>query len=126
MRILMFAAAAAALTSAPARADPAPPNAAYFADCLAASAAAKAYDRDGRYLRFTCSGLVAQAFFEALGKRPPAVAYEEHPAGANVRFTEKPKKNTDGLDYCREDLTRSAPERYSCVLIYPAGAFLDR
>lgn len=77
-----------------------PPNASYFADCLSSAAAGRSFDRDGRYLRFACYGDVAEAFFEALGHRPPDVAYEEHSPTVVRRFTDKPVKDTIGLDYC--------------------------
>jgi len=106
-------------------AAPAPPNAVFFADCLATAATARSFDRDGRYLRFACYGTTAQTFYEALGRRPPESAYEEQHDGAVFRFTEKPVKDTIGLDYCRRSPTASPAKAFSCVLIYPAGAFLD-
>jgi len=126
MRSLLILGFTVLIRATAAHAESAPPNAAFFADCLADSATAKSYDRDGRYLRFTCQGKTAQAFFEALGRRSPDVAYEEARGQEVLRFTEKPVKDTSGLDYCRRSSGPSASEEFSCVLIYPAGAFLDR
>ncbi|MBA3810817.1 MAG: hypothetical protein H0X27_04060 [Caulobacteraceae bacterium] len=126
MRTLLVGGLLAVVSRGPALAEPAPPNAAYFADCFAGSAAARTFDRDGRYLRFACHGETARVFFEALGRGPPGAAYEERHDGALFRFTEKPVKNTIGLDYCRRSPAGEGAEEYACVLIYPAGAFLDR
>ena len=104
---------------------PAPKNARLYADCLADAAATDSIQRQGRYLLFTCKGAAAERFFDQLGARQPDVAYEETRADGLYRFTERPKKDTAGLDYCR----RQAPEAgggSSCVLIYPAGSFIDR
>ena len=97
----------AAISDAAVFADPAPANANYYAECLSASPHAKSFDRDGRYLRFACYGDGARAFFDALGRRAADVAYEETRNGDVFRFTERPKENVFGLDYCRE--ARHAP-----------------
>lgn len=126
MRTVLIAGLALLFQSTSALAEPAPPNAGFFADCLATAAIARSFDRDGRYLRFACYGPTAKAFYEALGRRPPEVAYEEQHDGAVFRFTEKPVKNPIRLDYCRLSDTALPAQAFSCVLIYPAGAFLDR
>ena len=125
MRTVLIAGLALLIQSPSALADPAPPNAVFFADCLATAATARSFDRNGRYLRFACYGTTAKTVYEALGRRPPELAYEEQHAGAVFRFTEKPMKNTIGLDYCRWSGAALPAQAFSCVLIYPAGAFLD-
>lgn len=107
-------------------ADPAPPNAVYYANCLASSAGGKTFYRSGRYLTFACYGSPAQEFFAALGRRSREVAYEEQHADGVFRFTEKPQKDTGGLDYCRRSAFLRGQQEYLCVLIYAAGSFLDR
>jgi hypothetical protein len=109
-----------------AAADPAPPNASYFANCLASSVAGKTFYRNGRYLTFVCYGYAAQDFFAALGRRPADVAYEEQHADGVFRFTDKPEKDTSGLDYCRRSEYVRGKQEYLCALIYPAGSFLGR
>jgi hypothetical protein len=123
--------AIAGLTASGARAadppsGPAPKNARLYADCLADAAASDSIQRQGRYLLFTCKGGAAERFFDRLGERKPGSAYAETRADGLYRFTETPKKNTDGLDYCRQSSTTAAPPETICVLIYPAGPFLDQ
>ena len=129
MRRTLTGMAAALALSAPvamAQPQPAPPNAELFAGCFAAAAAAHSYVRDGRYLLFTCNGPAAQAFFDHLADRPPGKGYEETRPDGLHRFTERPKKDTSGLDECwRLAAPAAGQPEFGCTLTFPAGAFLD-
>ena len=126
IRTIALALVGSILGFSSATAADAPPNATYFADCLANAANAKSYDRDGRYLHFSCHGNIAKAFFDALGRRAPEDAYEETHDATLYRFTEKPDKDITGLDYCRGPEANGTQTDYICTLIYPAGSFLDK
>ena len=101
-------------------------NAQLFAACFADAAATRSYQRQGRYLLFTCRGAAAQSFFDRLGERAPDVAYEETRPDGVYRFTQRPKKDTTGLDYCRQTPPAAPSSETICVLTFPAGTFLDR
>lgn len=126
--IVIAALAATIAISVPALSKPKPagPNARYFANCLSDSAAHSTYDRDDRYIRFACYGTVAKAFYDALGQRAPGKTYEVVQADRRWRYTEIPKEDTFGLDGCWQSIvSASGEEPYGCMLLYPAGAFLD-
>ena len=104
--------------------SPAPPHADLYLACIAQAASVRSVMRDGRYLILSCAGEPAHNFFDALGARPPKVAYEETRPTGVFRFTERPRKDTVGLDFCSRDLAQ--PEAgYACTLTFPVGSFLD-
>ena len=107
--------------------QPAGPNAHFYTDCMADAAAHSTYDRDARYLRLGCYGAPAKAFFEALGARPPGKTFDTTQGGKHWRFTQIPEKNLYGLDGCWQVVAPSPGEaEFGCLLIYPAGSFLDQ
>lgn len=116
----------AASGAEPSRAPESTNNAPLFAACFGDAAATSSYVRQGRYLLFTCRGAAAQVFYDRLGRRAPDVAYEETRPDGVYRFTERPKKDTTGLDYCRQAPSGAPPVETLCVLTFPAGTFLDR
>lgn len=106
---------------------PAGPNAHFYLDCMANAAAHSTYDRDAGYLRLGCYGAPARTFFEALGARPSGKTYDTTQDGKHWRFTQIPKKDLYGLDGCWQVVAPASGEpEFGCLLIYPAGPFLDQ
>lgn len=103
---------------------PAPPQAKFYADCIAQAASTGAYntERDGGTLRFTCMGSVAKAFFDGLGPRSAEVGSEYVAGGLTWRFSNKLIKNAYGADGC----SRDAAGDYRCVVILNAGEFVNK
>lgn len=137
---LLLALLLALAAPAPAAAQGPPPHARLYAACFADAAAretyavpATGYAASRRYLELTCQGDPARALFEALATRPPAKRHEETKAVAGAaepavtRFTEKPVKDTQGIDWCTRTppATPDGQAAYACTLIYPAGSFLN-
>jgi len=122
--------APAAVTTAPDYApitgDPAPPNARYYADCIAQAAGTGDFRRasDGggdELILFTCIGAPASAFWDALG--PWSVAHDsafEHD-GRSYRSTARVERNMFGVDSC----STAAGTDHRCVITFNAGDFLD-
>lgn len=140
MRLLLAAALALAIAAPAAAQSLPPPHARLYAACFADAAAretyavpAAGYAASRRYLELTCQGDPARALFEALATRPPARRHEETrvlPGAAEpavTRFTEKPVKDTQGIDWCTRTPPAAADGQaaYACTLIYPAGSFLN-
>jgi hypothetical protein len=128
MRRLAFAAALLLLTPAPfahAQPAPAPANARFYADCFADSTANKSYDRNGAYLRFTCYGAAAQAFYEALGPWSGPKGWERTVDGMTYRFTAAVKKDDSGSGVDRCWHAPAGNPVYGCLLVFPAGKFID-
>lgn len=109
--------------------EPAPPQAAFYADCIAQSAAARTYFRDTRadeILRFNCAGDVAQRFFEGLAARSAAEQSEIVDGMRTWRFTNRIQRNTIGLDYCwRDQPNANAEPIYECTVVLNVGPFLE-
>jgi hypothetical protein len=105
---------------APAQGAPAPPQALFYADCMAAAAAAQNYDREENTLRFHCTGAVAQRFYEGLGPWSGAHASELRDGGRMLRLTQRPEHDVSGLDFC----WRSDAGDYGCTVVLNVGEFL--
>ncbi len=128
MRAIALAALALTAATAPqaqAQPAPAPANAKFYADCLADSIASKSYDRNGAYLRFTCYGAAAQAFYEALGPWSGPKGWERTTGGMSYRFTAEVKKEDSGSGVDRCWQAPAGNPAYGCLLVFPAGKFID-
>jgi hypothetical protein len=103
---------------------PATAQAKFYADCIAASAAARDYDleSDGKTLRFKCSGSAAKAFYEGLGPWSARIGSELTGDGRIWRFTVKLQKNPDGIDHCSTD----GAGDYRCVIVLNTGDFVSK
>ena len=88
--------------------QPAPPQAKFYADCIAQASAANTYDREANLIRFNCSGAPAQAFFEGLAAYSAEIGAEHTAEGRIMRFTQKVREGVFGLDYCWQE-TASSP-----------------
>jgi hypothetical protein len=108
---------------------PAPANAAFYADCIAQSAAEHTYFRDTRadeILRFNCAGDVAQRFFDGLAERSAAEQSEMVVGIRTWRFTNRIRRDTIGLDYCwRDQPNANAEPIYECTVVLNVGPFLN-
>ncbi len=71
-------------------------------------------------MRFTCTGDVADRFFEGLGAWSRSVGSEIVDDGSVFRFSRKLIKNSYGVDFC---VDRAGVR--SCVVILAIGAFID-
>jgi len=76
-------------------------------------------DGEGRMIRFTCTGDVAQGLFEALGPRSAGIGSEWVEDGVVHRSTERMQANLYGLDFCR-----SEGSTHACVFNLNLGAFI--
>lgn len=107
---------------------PAPPQAAFYADCIAQSAAEHTYYRDTRMdevLRFNCAGDVARRFFDGLAERSAAQQSEMVVGMRTWRFTNRIQRDTIGLDYCwRDQPNANAEPVYECTVVLNVGDFL--
>lgn len=105
-----------------------PPQAAFYADCIAQSAAGRTYFGDTRLdeiLRFNCSGDVAQRFFDGLAARSAAAGSEMVVGIRTWRFTNAIQRDTIGLDYCwRDQPNANAEPIYQCTVVLNVGSFL--
>ncbi|WGM47413.1 hypothetical protein KOAAANKH_02290 [Brevundimonas sp. NIBR10] len=103
--------------------EPAPPQAAFYADCIAAAAATKSYVKEPgeNFLRFTCTGRVARAFYDALGPWSASQGSEYVVAGRTERFGQRLVENTVGIDSCSTDGTGD----YRCTVVLNVGEFLS-
>lgn len=109
----------------PARDHAAPANAVYFADCFKEAAERGGLKEQNNYLLFVCQGEAARRFYDKLGSVPAKETFSESRGAVTLRYTTKPKKDTDGLDACWQDTAAAGtPAEYGCRLIYPAGPFL--
>ena len=107
----------------------APPQADYYANCIAQSTAAHTYFREERVatlLRFNCDGAVAQRFFDGLGPRSAEVGSELVVGERTWRFTNPIQRDTVGLDYCWRDALAGGPADYQCTVVLNVGEFLER
>lgn len=102
--------------------EPAPPHARYYAECIAASAAAGTFVKEPgqNHLRFTCDGSHAREFYDALGPWSAAAGSEVVTDGRIHRFTQKLMADPVGIDDCSTD---SAGD-YSCTVVLNVGEFL--
>lgn len=99
--------------------QPAPPQARFYADCIAQAAAARTYDREANGIRFQCDGAPAQAFFDGLGAWSAQVGSEIQADGAVWRFSVPIRENPSFVDFCRRE-----GERYACTVVLNVGEFL--
>jgi hypothetical protein len=102
---------------------PAPPRAALYADCIAASVAAGTYahaqDEETDLVVFTCDGRTARAFYEGLAERSAAIGSEFTHTGRTYRSTNRVERDLFGVDWCSTDGTA-----FSCAISLNAGPFL--
>ncbi|WP_395649843.1 hypothetical protein [Brevundimonas sp.] len=100
-----------------------PPQARHYADCIAAAAAAKTYVKEPgqNHLRFTCTGPVAHAFYDALGAWSAAQLSEYAVYGRTERYAQRLVRDTVGIDSCS---TEGASD-YSCTVVLNVGEFLS-
>ena len=103
--------------------EPVPPQAAFYADCIAAAAAAKTYVKEPgqNFLRFTCTGPVARTFYDALGPWSALQGSEYVVAGRTERFGQRLIENTVGVDSCSTD----GAGDYRCTVVLNVGEFLS-
>lgn len=101
------------------------PHALLYADCIRLAAAAGHYrqviDGGDELLLFTCSGSIAQAFWDALGPDSAAMDTGWEQDGRRYRSTAKVQQNLIGVDYCTVD---ASGDDAQCVLTFNAGDFL--
>ncbi|MDB5469199.1 MAG: hypothetical protein JWR84_759 [Caulobacter sp.] len=110
----------------PARDQAAPPNAVFFSDCFRDASERGNLKSQNRYLLFSCQGEVAKRFYDKLGTLPATATFSETKGSVTLRYTTKPKKDTDGLDACWQDTQAAGTEfECGCRLIYPAGPLID-
>jgi hypothetical protein len=106
----------------------APPQARFYADCIAQSAAQQTYFREERndeVLRFNCTGAVAERFYAGLAERAAAERSEMVVGMRTWRFTNRIQRDTIGLDYCLRDAPNPNGEPvYQCTVVLNVGGFL--
>ena len=102
----------------------APPQARFYADCIAQAAETGAYntERDGGTLRFTCTGEVAKTFYNGLQKRSADVGSEYVADGLTWRFSNRLIKDSYGVDGC----SSNGAGVYQCVVILNTGEFINQ
>ena len=105
--------------------QPAPPQARFYADCIAQAAETRAYDKepDADLLRFTCTGEVARAFWDGLDGWSTEIDSRLEGEGRRWRFTQKLERNPWGVDHCSTDTSGGDPR---CVVVLNVGEFLSR
>lgn len=108
----------------PAAGEPAPPQAQFYADCIAQAAQTRQYDREGNTLRFQCSGPVAEAFYTALARWSAEHGAELQDGGRTLRFTQRPSRNVSGLDFCWR--APAGDPAYGCTVVLNVGEFLEQ
>ena len=104
--------------------EPAPAHASLYADCIAASASARTYEKEPgvELLRLTCSGAPARAFYDALAVWSTTGAGSQIVAeGRTWRYTQKIERDPYGLDDCSTD----GAGDYRCTITLSVGAFLS-
>jgi len=100
---------------------PAPPQARFYADCIAQAAASGTYDREENTLRFRCVGAPARAFYDGLAAWSAARGSQyDMGDGRTVRFTQAVQRDPVGLDSCSTD----GAQDYACTVILNVGEFL--
>lgn len=101
---------------------PAPPQANFYAGCIAQAASTGAInrERDGGTLRFTCTGDLAKQFFDALGPWSAKIGSEIVADGRTYRFSKKLIKDSYGVDYCVADAAAR-----TCIVILAVGPFIE-
>ena len=101
----------------------APPQARLYAECISEAAETGSYqrERDGKTLRFTCTGATAKWFFDALGQWSAKVGSEYVADGTTWRFSQKLIKDSYGIDGC----SRDAAGEHRCVVILNVGEFIE-
>ena len=104
--------------------EPAPPQARFYADCIAQAAQTNSYDREGTTIRFSCDGDVARVFFDGLGPWSAEVGSEMIVGIRTWRFSVPIRENPSGIDYCWRDAGEGAPS-YACVVVLRVGEFLQ-
>ena len=107
----------------PAAGAPAPPQARFYADCIAQATATGRFDRADTTLRFTCDGAPAQAFYDGLAAWSAQIGSETVADGRTFRSTQNVQRDLSGLDYCRR-APAGNPE-YGCTIVLNVGDFLD-
>ena len=112
---------------APIVGSPAPANARFYADCIAQAAASGTFVRasDGggdELILFTCTGLPAAAFYDALGPWSAKIGSAFDHDGRRYRSTARVQRNLFGVDSC--SAIGNADHR--CVITFNAGDFLDQ
>jgi hypothetical protein len=102
----------------------APPQAKFYADCIAQAATTGAYntERDGGTLRFTCNGDLAKTFYDALGPWSATADSRLEGEGRSWRFTKKLIKDSYGIDHC----SVGPADDYQCVVVLAVGPFIDQ
>lgn len=126
MRAVGLLAASALAGGGSAAGTPAPPNSVYFTQCLEVALQAKAVSRNGPLLQFACYGETAEWFYNALGRRPPDVLSEKTYGDDTYRFVDHVGTQADDMSYCRRAARAAVEQQYACMLLLPAGSFLDR
>ncbi|RYG11190.1 MAG: hypothetical protein EON96_15605 [Caulobacteraceae bacterium] len=103
--------------------EPAPPQARFYADCIAAAAIAGTYDKEAsaNLLRFTCTGAPARAFYDGLAAWSATSGSEVVAEGRTWRYTQKIKANPFGLDDCSSDSVGD----FRCTVTLNVGEFLS-
>lgn len=103
---------------------PAPPQARFYANCIAAAAAAGTYDResDADVLRFTCTGTPARVFYDGLAAWSAEIDSQITAEGRTWRFSQKLQQNPFGIDYCSVAGTTD----HRCVVVLNVGEFLNK
>ena len=101
----------------------APPQARFYADCIAAAAAARTYDKepDANLLRFTCTGTPARVFYDGLGPYSAQIGSEIVADGRTWRFSQKLVRNPWGVDGCSAD----GMGEYRCTVVLNVGEYLS-
>jgi hypothetical protein len=109
----------------PLEGQPTGPHALLYADCIRLAAAAGHYrqviDGGDELLLFTCSGSIAEAFWQALGPHSERMGSAFEHDGRRYRSTAKVQRNMIGVDYCTVDATGGDAR---CVMTFNAGDFL--
>ena len=100
---------------------PAPPQARFYADCIAQAAGARTYDHQGTTLRFRCMGAPARAFYEGLAARSARVGSELVGEGRTFRVTQPVQRDLSGLDFC----SVGPAGDHRCTVVLRVGDFLD-
>ena len=108
----------------PIPAEPNPPQAKLYADCIGQAAGAgtyvRAHDASTELLLFTCTGAPARAFYDGLAAHSAKVGSEAVHNGRTFRSTNPVQRNLFGVDYCSTD----GADDYRCVVTLNAGSFL--
>ena len=102
---------------------PAPPQARLYAECISQATETGSYvrERDGKTLRFTCTGATAKWFFDALGPWSVKAGSEYVADGTTWRFSKKLIRDSYGIDGC----SRDAAEEHMCVVVLAVGEVIE-